>query len=422
MAYWDYLVIASTGKEMLINPPPSANYIAWSGALYLFSANTSYWIGRFAASVAGTVRDVTIYVSTNTRTGAGTFRSWHNGGNGNILIDIPVGITGQLTDLIHADTISDGDSFNWVASPGAGTGDLKFSFISCSFNVQDDSLPAMGFSGLTIGGGSTYYGAIVGGAYWWMPATETDVKITSRHSATYSNLAVLVRTNGVSNNSYLRFRKNGANGNQVVLVPIGGTGRYEDTTHTDSFVSGDEVNLSWTPGSGGTTIGITAISARVDSDVNWLISASSFVDISPAYALDFGTTYYQAFSGACHKNAVSLTETPVRVPVREAAWGNALTVRIPDNTLDGSTTIRTRIDGANGYLNVSIPSGSTGEFSDITSVDTYAIDSELCWMAAVGGTSGAITVEVVALETVKESPFKPVGGNPASDLVAAGII
>lgn len=46
----------------------------------------------------------------------------------------------------------------------------------------------------------------------------------------------------------LRVRKNGANATQVISVTSNQTGQFEDTTHSDSFISTDDINYSFVTG------------------------------------------------------------------------------------------------------------------------------------------------------------------------------
>ena len=64
---------------------------------------------------------------------------------------------------------------------------------------------------------------------------------------TINNLAIFVPTNGSSTSTF-KSRKNGANGNLSISVSANGTGLFQDISHSDSVVAGDDFDYTFSPG------------------------------------------------------------------------------------------------------------------------------------------------------------------------------
>ena len=94
--------------------------------------------------------------------------------------------------------------------------------------------------------------AALGGKFDPAEATEANTQLLIRDSFVFSQLTAHVSANAVGATN-LRFRKNGANGNQNTVITASGTGYFTDTTNTDSVIVDDLANLQIiTPATGGT--------------------------------------------------------------------------------------------------------------------------------------------------------------------------
>jgi len=61
----------------------------------------------------------------------------------------------------------------------------------------------------------------------------------------------------------IQVRKDGANGTQIINVTSGGTGQFEDTTHSDAFISTNDINYSLVTGGSTGSFNMTHIGCKI---------------------------------------------------------------------------------------------------------------------------------------------------------------
>lgn len=117
---------------------------------------------------------------------------------------------------------------------------------------------------------------------------------------------------------------------------------------------------------------------------------------------DYGTTWY-SFPTGYYVPAIG--EAQEQLIARDSYTLSNLFIRVTANTLDGSTTGRSRINGANGNQSVSIPAGTTGTFTDGVNTDSLVSGDLFCTQLVAGGTSGSIgyTIQSYILSTVSNT-------------------
>lgn len=99
------------------------------------------------------------------------------------------------------------------------------------------------------------------------------------------------------------------------------------------------------------------------------------------------TSYFQAFP------TLSSTESDRKIKYRSAGVMSKLEVIVSANTIATSaTTVRNRLNGANGNLSVSIGAGLTGSFTDASNTQTIAAGDDYNYQVITPNTSGSITV------------------------------
>lgn len=207
----------------------------------------------------GTLKNLCIMVSTNTRTSS-TIRSRINGANGNISLAFTG--TGLFEDTAHSDTIASGDLVNWSITTGTGTATCTFTTWSADFvptaQAYHLGIRSQNFT-TTYAAGTTRY-ECVGGRLAGNNTTESDIQTKNRDSYDVSHLWVYAPANTLTATSTVTFRKNAADTAVTVSIGSGATGEFEDTTNTVSIVADDEINYSIVAGGTGTNITITFIS------------------------------------------------------------------------------------------------------------------------------------------------------------------
>ena len=206
---------------------------------------------------------------------------------------------------------------------------------------------------------------VCGNGHAVMREVEAQTQVTYRTAGILSNLWVRVSLNLILDGaSTIRVRKNGANGNQVVSFAASTTGTAEDTTNTDSVAAGDELNYSVVIG--GTTGNFFP---RL---LNILFAASSDTVIRHT---------------AMGINSLVVASTTVYIPLY--IYSNARTT---------TTTFRSRVNGANGNLAVSVGSTQTGIFEDTANSDTLAANDDVNYSVTTGTGTEAIYWTVVSTE------------------------
>lgn len=224
--------------------------------------------------------------------------------------------------------------------------------------------------------------------------TEAQRQIKAKFAGVYSGLRVRVNTNSLSTaTTTIVFRKNGANGNQTVSIPAGATGVFEDTTNSDTIADGDFFSLSVSTASGGTgTINTNLIQMRVSKTVGiQQIMAGSGVP-STATA---STSYFGAFGGTL-VNATTIAEARKQPVVRASSTLANMQLYVISNGRSTDTLLRSRKNGANGNMLITVPAGATGYFEDTTNSDSLAAGDNFNYAFTTGTGAGTISWSTIS--------------------------
>ncbi len=206
-------------------------------------------------------------------------------------------------------------------------------------------------------------------------------------AGTFSKLRVVITTNVAATGTFT-FRKNTSDGNQTISVGSGATGVFEDAVNTDVVDADDSISIRCLRTGGailtGNNFGIAFVP---DAAISYL----RYGNISGS--LNAGTTYYFAGAGVLVPNTTeSVAQTKVISPF---TW-KLLSATIQTNTLDVISTIKTRINGADGTQSLSIPAGTTGYFSDTTNDDTVVVDDLIDIQFAIPAGTGNLVGNVLS--------------------------
>lgn len=239
-----------------------------------------------------------------------------------------------------------------------------------------------------IGGGdnsnSTGAGAT---AFWAVPeSTQNDTEIRVEHAVyetyTLKNLLIRVVSNFTTAASTVRSRKNQGNGAQSVSVPDAATGLFEDTTNSDSLVSGDTYCLQVVAGAGGAFVHTVAgfLLEHASDDVPLLGAARS-------QFIGAGATRYFHIGGAA---AAGLDETDRQYTVRaEATLKNLRCRTSTSNTAD--STFAVRVNTNTSALSITIAGGTSGVFENTTNSVAVVAGDEINYIITIGGGAGSIS-------------------------------
>lgn len=256
------------GKSLLIaTSSGSTNFNTASTSLFITPTN-SYLTGmqateanaQITARKSATVSMLGLRVNANSRTTTSTLRFRKNGANGNGVISVTAGATGYFEDTTNSDSLSAGDTFCFAWTNGSGTGSIFLVYASALIESGGGANdPAHSYYGVADG---ALLNSSLNANRWFSPggnqvaATDTAAqRYVIPADGVLSNLSCRVTVNAKAGSMTLRSRVNGAFGNQTMTIGAGATGTFEDTTNTDTIVSGDVVNFQLTmSGSGNLTM------------------------------------------------------------------------------------------------------------------------------------------------------------------------
>lgn len=221
--------------------------------------------------------------------------------------------------------------------------------------------------------------------------TEANNQTTARTTASFSKMYVNVTSNSRLTNSTLRFRKNGANGNQSVNILASTTGVFMDTTNTDSVAAGDTWNLALTTGTGTAAQTIAGFGAQYDaaSDVYTQFRAQQSAT-APTTA-SASTTYYASLLGEWSA-AFNSNDTGGKFTCRAPGDFSNFYINLSANTKTTNTVAGLLKNGSAGNNIVTIGAGATGTFEDTTPhTDTVASGDTISAYITTGTGAGSAT-------------------------------
>jgi hypothetical protein len=203
-------------------------------------------------------------------------------------------------------------------------------------------------------------------------------------AGTLSDLKVNIHTSNNSGNWQVNTEINGSSGNLVVTLPGSTTGLFSDLTHTDSISVGDRVRYEVDLLSGLDTPisnGMSTVFETASGIVYPYISTGS--ETNPSN----GNYWTLIGSGKIPGNGVGKrTRFPVAATVKN------LLLHVSINARTDVCTFTSQINGSTGSLSVSIPSATTGEFSNTTDSDSLSVNDEYIFQLNMLG-SGNFTTQ-----------------------------
>lgn len=346
-------------------------------------------IGKFA----------TCWISSNTLDGATTVTLRKNKGDLTQTFSIAASTTGSFSDMTHTDSLVSGDLICAKVATGGTTGTITFRSTGVCYEYSATNAVAYIAADLTASAspsaGTEY--CTIGGTIS-RQSTESDTQYVIRFGATFSNMRVYVATNTLTKDAVYRFRKNTANGNQVVTVTSATTGAFEDATNTDIVVSGDTINVSITYASG-VSGSYTPKLLSFKEAQNQATAGEALIAFSGGSTVNANQTTYFYISGTTTSGAGNQNSSIL--PHLRATVKN-LFVRVTANTQNSGTATFADYMMHNlstnfvivGTVSVSISAGSTGAFEDLTDSDELRASDGLTLRGIIGGTSGSLTLMI----------------------------
>lgn len=343
-------------------------------------------------SYSGIFSQLKHHVGTNSCDGDSTVTLRKNGGNGNSTVTLTASTTGWFEDTTHTDSIAVNDLVNLALVTGGTSGSVGNSITTLTYasdtsTVQIFELAEDSYSATAV----TYYAPINGEAgFSNSNATESSVGFTFKTSGTFQKAFIYINENTNTFATTLSLRKNTANGNISISITASTTGIFQDTTHTDSVVSGDIVNWAILGGAEANTITTRITSVEfVTTDGSFQVVGSSGRPLGVAQ--NAGTNTYTV--PGTHPLSASTTADDVN---RQSKVGFAFTIsNLEVNVVvNGGTTngiYSLRLNSASSGLSATLTALTTGVFFDNTNTVNIVANDLLAFKFSTGATANSST-------------------------------
>jgi hypothetical protein len=388
------------------------------------TANTTQWptiagdkifasseaIGQIPVRAAGTLSDFALRIGTNSVSASTVFTVRKNGADTTCVITAGSGATGVFEDTTHSFTVTAGDLLVVRSVPGAGsTGTFTLYHVKMEFDTDASTTKTVTRLGATCGSlntghtaASTSYRYAIGSAIptgTTTNATETVAQTIEKYSATYRNLGVRVTANSRTTVTTGRFRKNASDGNQSVSIGNSATGWFEDTTNSDTVVSGDLTNFQLTTGTGTSAFSLFGFVVDYETATN-PGTARLGCSYTTAQSDTQGVTDYIPVLGKF--NTFMITESLSQIKLNSAYTFKMLVVTPTQNNTDAASTVCLRVNGVDSALIVSIPANSTAQVTDSTHTVTIAAGDLVNFRVTIGTGVGGDTLTLQAVQVWTE--------------------
>lgn len=228
----------------------------------------------------------------------------------------------------------------------------------------------------------------------WNGLAEANSRHRFSQAGTLTKLWVFISANTIDvGTTTLKSRINGANGSNSISIGFGATGEFEDASNSDTVAAGDLVDVQLI--SSGTTGTITPRCIAAVYTPSGTHNYKMLSDELGGVSLGASTTNYWCPFG---KNANNTTEANAQFKTRTAGTLRNAYVRVSANSRSDTTTLRSRINGSDGNIVISVTAAATGDFTDLSNTDTIVDGDLICWSAVTPGGTGTITFRAFALE------------------------
>ena len=342
------------------------------------------------------------------------------GANGTNVAD--GGGTGWVQDLTNRDTIAANTLVNYTYGTSGGF-NATYGATVISFEASSGHVSYAG-AGRVTGfvydvASSTRFLRFAGELVADGETVEANCQLRNKTGTRLSGMQVNVLGNARLNDTVIRSRINGVDGNQVITIPAGGTGLFIDTSNTDTIAANDLYCASITTGTGieDLTINFVAVGVENASTHQNELALRSGIAARGASA----TEHFLPLGG--HWNP---TRTVTYISLKPGFNGTVSNLQcyISANTYTGSFDLNVQLNGVDA-LTLTVAAGQTG-WKENTGSFVFAPTDELR-LSIVGGTSGSITIQQMMTTITDLTPSIPVpppgkgkggkgtGGGPKKD-------
>jgi hypothetical protein len=251
-------------------------------------------------------------------------------------------------------------------------------------------------SGLSMAAATTYYFCCGQCNIGSLGAVLVARLVPYRTAGILSNLRVVVATNSINGATTIVTMISVSPGSQTLTVPSSTSGTYEDTTNSDTLSSGDLVAIRAVTGgfSGALVMANTSTiyTATTDACVRHIcyLANVSFVTASTTWFLPIVGNYPSLVTTEANVGFVCRTDGVIK---------NAA-VYVVTNSKTVASTVKDRIDLADGTISLSIGAGTTGRIEETAHSDNVTAGQKIDLSITTGASGTALILLYASVEYV----------------------
>lgn len=380
-------------KTLIVNYGNAALSVAASTTNYPFGPGTGVLDtsvteanAQMTWRTAGTCSNLYIRVTSN-NVGASTLRTRLNTANGSQSVSIGASGTGEFEDATNSDSIMAGDELGCQLVTGTGGTSFQADVLSVLFSATTNTvyktLTSTMFS--LSAASTTHYRQLSGGTT--ETTSETNVQHQISTGGTFKNQYLYISANGRTTNTTFTVIVNGTPGNVTITVAGSTTGVFEDITNSDSITANDLCNFRLVTGTGIGTITMQVWGVDFETTTDKFVwgGGRASGNVLNANTITWGGV------GRGTMTEVT-TESFTSVDANIACDVTNLWCYISANTVTATSTLRLKVNQANGNLVASIGASTTGEFEDTTNTDSLVATDEVNIEVDTGNTGTSLTI------------------------------
>jgi hypothetical protein len=350
--------------------------------------------------VAGTFSNLGVSIDN---TGSGRVAQFRkNGANGNQVVSLPNTTAVIQYDITHTDHLNVADTWDVNLSSTGSAAPLS-PFIGVVFTADSGHAAPYGCSTFSTTMANPQFLPCTGGGDFH-DSTEANCQTLMRTSGTFKNMLIICTTNNSGVTTTVTSRKNGANGNQSTTIAGGATGQFEDTTHSDSFVSGDKLNASITGVPAAATMAIMGCSTIVFTGTAGEISTAP-LGLDNTFGFNASDNFWAYCGGALSFN-VATSEGQYQQKHFYSGIASHMRQNVTSNDFTGTLTVALRKNGADANQSVAIGTTLTGWFEDTTHTDSF-LGTDLMNYVVRGGVSSTSGATLACTMMTESPPIPP---------------
>ena len=290
-----------------------------------------------------------------------------------------------------------GDTVNLRQRMNLGSGSITFNTLTYRIDNGNGNYPVNWYQTsnsleFAFSTNTTYFMNFSGQSNAVSSGSETRQQLRVRAAGVYSKMQAFVRVNSATQAITIKFRKNGADGNQTVSITSATTGFFEDASNTDSVADGDLINARATSpaGSGSATFTMFGIAFEATVDAYDIVATNNNSrSRTTSTATEYGHIAGSGVLGATEANVEHKLPVPFDASHFRVYVDSAPTV--------GDTTFTLRKNGADTALTVTTITSTTGWYEDTSNVVSFAVDDLICYKVSAS-VSSTVTWYAVAIK------------------------